>query len=188
LLTFDPAIVKLFTLHENMKPNAKWGMATGWLIRPDLLVTAGHCAFDWARNLGRLVQVKAYIGYYGEGSVDDPAVQFRYGSRIATTLEWLTTKGNRSFDVAFIKLNKPFEGVGCFQFADTPLSDTIDIGVVGYPGDLKDPKTKEPGAFMYEMYLPTKYNLANSEWRMLEYEIDTYGGKSLQADGRIQED
>ncbi|KAH0564820.1 hypothetical protein GP486_001793 [Trichoglossum hirsutum] len=172
------SIVKLFLRYENQKPDAKWPIATGWLIRPNLLVTAGHCAFDWGHNMGRLVQVKAYIGYYGQASIADPNVQFRCGSRIATTLEWLTAKGNRNFDVSFITLDKPFEGVKCFGFADTPLSGSLDIGVVGYPGDLKDPGTGEPGAHMYEMYLPTKYNLADSQWRMLEYDMDTYGGNS----------
>jgi V8-like Glu-specific endopeptidase len=188
LLTYYIAIVKLFLRYENQKPDAKWPIATGWLIRPNLLVTAGHCAFDWGHGMGRLVQVKAYIGYYGQASISDPNVQFRCGSRIATTLEWLTAKGNRNFDVSFIMLDKPFEGVKSFNFADTPLSGSMDIGVVGYPGDLKDPSTDEHGAHMYEMFLPTKYNLADSQWRMLEYEMDTYGGKSQQANGRVQED
>ena len=36
------AIVKLFIRYEFMKPNS-WSMGTGWLISPDVLVTAGHC-------------------------------------------------------------------------------------------------------------------------------------------------
>jgi hypothetical protein len=44
------AIVKLFLKYENQPASAKWPIATGWLIRPDLLVTAGHCAFDWSHN------------------------------------------------------------------------------------------------------------------------------------------
>ncbi|KAF2811320.1 trypsin-like serine protease, partial [Mytilinidion resinicola] len=157
-----------------------WPIATGWLIRPDLLVTAGHCAFDWAHNMGRLVQVKCYIGYNGNNSIKDYSanVQCRQGKRVATTLDWLTAKGNRAFDASFILLDSPFEGITPFKFADTPLSGSMSLGVVGYPGDLKDPATNEPGAHMYEMFLPTKFNLVDSQWRMLEYEIDTFGGNS----------
>lgn len=171
------AIVKLFCRYEKQKPDAKWPIATGWLIRPDLLVTAGHCAFDWGHNLGPLVQVKAYIGYSGQGSINDPKadVQFRFGKRVATTLEWLTAKGNRNFDVSFIQLEAPFTGIQPFKFADTPVQGSLSIGVVGYPGDLKD-QAGEPGAEMYEMFLQTNYNLAESQWRMLEYKIDTFGG------------
>lgn len=199
MLKAQQAIVKLFLKYEGQPAMAKWPIATGWLIRPDLLVTAGHCAFDWGHNreylsasqhqelltesnslpVGRLVQVKCYIGYNGHESIHDTRaqVQFRSGKRVATTLEWLTAKNNRNFDVAFIQVDKPFTGVTSFQFVDTPLSGTSSIGVVGYPGDLKDEKTKEVGAHMYEMFLSTTYNLAESQWRMLEYHIDTYGGE-----------
>ncbi|KAI1854417.1 hypothetical protein JX265_012451 [Neoarthrinium moseri] len=174
------SIVKLFLKYENQPTSAKWPIATGWLIRPDLLVTAGHCAFDWGHNMGRLVQVKCYIGYNGNESINDSRaeVQFRQGKRIATTLEWMTAKNNRNFDVALIQVDGAFTGITPFKFADTPLSGTASIGVVGYPGDLRDEKTKEPGAHMYEMYLSNTHNLAESQWRMLEYQIDTYGGNS----------
>ena len=131
--------------------------------------------------VGRLVQVKCYIGYNGHESIHDARahVQFRSGKRIATTLEWMTAKNNRNFDVSFIQVDKPFEGITPYQFADTPLSGTTSVGVVGYPGDLKDEKTKEIGAHMYEMFMPNTWNLAESQWRMLEYQIDTYGGEQL---------
>ncbi|KAK8119663.1 uncharacterized protein PG998_004289 [Apiospora kogelbergensis] len=174
------SIVKLFLKYEGQPASAKWPIATGWLIRSDLLVTAGHCAFDWGHNLGRLVQVKCYIGYNGHESIHDARahVQFRSGKRVATTLEWMTAKNNRNFDVSFIQLDRPFEGITPYLFADTPLSGTASVGVVGYPGDLKDEKTKEVGAHMYEMFQSNTWNLAESQWRMMEYQIDTYGGNS----------
>ncbi|KAK8054389.1 hypothetical protein PG996_013690 [Apiospora saccharicola] len=174
------SIVKLFLKYEGQPASAKWPIATGWLIRPDLLVTAGHCAFDWGHNLGRLVQVKCYIGYNGHESIHDARahVQFRSGKRVATTLEWMTAKNNRNFDVSFIQVDRAFEGITPYQFADTPLSGTASIGVVGYPGDLRDERTKEVGAHMYEMFQSNTWNLAESQWRMMEYQIDTYGGNS----------
>lgn len=35
---------------------------------------------------------------------------------------------------------------------------------------------KERGAFMYEMYLDTPFDLTKSTQNMLEYTIDTFGG------------
>ncbi|KAK6854769.1 ATP synthase F1 [Apiospora arundinis] len=143
-------------------------------------VSPEHFAPGGKYRLGRLVQVKCYIGYNGHESIHDARahVQFRSGKRVATTLEWMTAKNNRNFDVSFIQVDRPFDGITPYQFADTPLSGTTSIGVVGYPGDLKDEKTKEVGAHMYEMFQSNTWNLAESQWRMMEYQIDTYGGNS----------
>jgi V8-like Glu-specific endopeptidase len=156
---------------------------TGWLIRPDLMATAGHNLFDWAHNLGPATQIKAYIGYNGKGSVNDPNahVQFRSGKRVASTLEWVTSKGQRKFDVGFIQLDAPFTDVEVWKFDETPVAGSFEIGVVGYPGDLKDKRTGEIGAQMYEMFLHTEYHLAESHLQMLQYEIDTAGGKLVMA-------
>ena len=50
--------------------------------------------------------------------------------------------------------------------------------MVGYPGDLSDRSTGEKGAFMYEMFLRTEFELATQKDTMLEYYMDTFGGKS----------
>ncbi len=151
---------------------------TGWLIKDDLLVTAGHCAFDWDHRFGPVSQVKAYIGYDGKASIKTPDVQFRHAARVATTSGWLSAKGNRQFDVSFMKLQRPFTGVSPFKFADTPESGSLSLGVVGYPADLQGPHG-EAGGSMYEMFLHTDWKLSDSDWRMLQYQIDTFGGKSL---------
>jgi hypothetical protein len=131
----------------------QWAMGTGWLIRPDLLVTAGHCSYDWSHNLGRATEVKAYIGYKGNESIKTPNVQFRHVSRIVTTMGWLRGKGAKNFDVSFMRLDKPFTGVTPLKYKETPPAGEAEIGVVGYPGDLQDMVTKEKGANMYEMFL-----------------------------------
>jgi V8-like Glu-specific endopeptidase len=43
-------------------------MGTGWLIAPNLLVTAGHCGYD--QSYGPVQEIKAYIGYKGRASVN----------------------------------------------------------------------------------------------------------------------
>ncbi|RAL13344.1 trypsin-like serine peptidase [Aspergillus homomorphus CBS 101889] len=111
--------------------DSRHAMGTGWLIRDDLLVTAGHCAYDWKDSFGR-------------------ASEFRHGVRIVTAEGWLQSSANRHNDVACIQLNAPFTGVVPFQFADTPLAGSDSIGVVGNPGDMRF--KGEPGAQMYEEF------------------------------------
>jgi V8-like Glu-specific endopeptidase len=135
-------------------------LSIGWLIKDDIMVTAGHCAFDWAHKMGRLTHVKAYIGYYGKESIGKTGVQFRQGKRVVTTSEWLTF-AERAHDVS------------CIQLMTPPLSGSTKLGVVGYPGDLKN-AGGEPGAEMYKMFLDTDYDLTQSTDRMLQYAIDTY--------------
>jgi V8-like Glu-specific endopeptidase len=184
------AIVKIFVQYEYSKD--LWAMGTGWLISPELMVTAGNLVFNHGRRFGRATVIKAYIGYSGRRSIGDPGVQFRAGSRCVTTSEWLRRKGAKPFDVGFIRLNKPFVGIEPIEFMETPLSGKSVLGVVGYPGDLAD--GSEKGARMYEMFAEArepfvqrfealltkskgKYNLAEQDDRMLEYYIDTYGGE-----------
>lgn len=71
-------------------------MGTGWLVSPDLLVTAGHVVYDWDRQLGPCTQMKCYIGYNGRDSVKSPQVQSRHGVNVVTTADWVETDINRS--------------------------------------------------------------------------------------------
>lgn len=169
--------MKLFLRYSNQKASDPWVMATGWLAAPDLVVTAGQSAYDWSYKMGRLTQVKAYVGYNGKASIGDPNVQFRQGSRVATTAEWLRSNGVRAYDIAFIKLQQPFSRVIPIKFEDTPKSGLTSLGVVGYAGDLVDKYTGEKGAHMYEVFSDTNWNLEDSEYTMLEYPIDPYGGR-----------
>ncbi|KAL9106121.1 MAG: hypothetical protein Q9227_008821 [Pyrenula ochraceoflavens] len=171
------SIVKIFTHYEFQKPDS-WAHGTGWLIRPDVFVTAGHCCYDWSHKMGRATEVKAYIGYKGKQSEKDSNVQFRHVKRIVTTEGWVKTKGQKSFDVSFMQVDKPFAGITPIQFMETPARGNMEIGGVGYPADLFDKQTGEHGAYMYEMFLPTEFDLAQQADTMLEYQIDTFGGNS----------
>ena len=169
--------MKLFLRYTNQKASDPWVMATGWLAAPDLVVTAGQSAYDWSYKMGHLTQVKAYIGYNGKASIRDPNVQFRQGSLVATTAEWLRSKGVRAYDIAFIKLQQPFSRVNPIKFEDTPKSGLASLGIVGYAGDIADKYTGEKGAHMYEVFSDINWNLEDSEYAMLEYTLDPYGGK-----------
>lgn len=180
------AIVKLFLLYEGQveqgvdEDDATWAIATGWLIAKDVVVTAGHCAYDWDHGFGRLKKVKAYIGYTGQQSIGKEEVEFQPGKVVVTTPEWIDTDGgDEQKDIAFIKLHTPFTKVEKFyDWKQTPMSQySADIGVVGYPGDIVDDRG-ERGATMYQMFKHTNYNLQTSYRNMLQYAIDTNGGKS----------
>ena len=155
-------------------------MGSGWLIAPDIFVTAGHCSFDQAYQMGRATEVKAYIGYNGRQSATSRDVQFRYVKRIVTTEGWLKAKDSKPYDVSFMQVNKPFTGITSIRPEETPANGLLSLGVVGYPGDKQDPITKENGAQMYEMYHLTKFDLSRQSDHMLEYLIDTFGGKSFR--------
>lgn len=173
------AIVKLFLRYASQKASDPWMIATGWLIAPDLIVTAGHSAFDWSFKMGRLTKVKAYVGYNGISSAEDPtsSVQFQQGDQVATPVEWLRSKGTKAYNLAFITVQQPFTGIVPIQFQDTPRSGMTSLGVVGYAGDIADQDTGEKGARMYESFSSTTWNIEDSEYTMLEHGLDSYGGK-----------
>ncbi|KAK6505718.1 hypothetical protein TWF481_007610 [Arthrobotrys musiformis] len=86
------AICKLFLRYSNSESN--WHTsATGWLITLDVIVTAGHCAYDWSYGLGHLVEAKVYIRYAGKESVDSGESELRYGKYVTVPTEYL--KGPR---------------------------------------------------------------------------------------------
>ncbi|KAK3491188.1 uncharacterized protein B0T23DRAFT_430148 [Neurospora hispaniola] len=97
------SIVKLFLVYQDPSTKSpRTLIATGWLIAPDLIVTAGHCVFDWGHYLNQVVEIKAYIGYNGRASIGSPSVQFRKGVKVATTSEDLD-KGEHMYE-CFMKV------------------------------------------------------------------------------------
>ncbi|GKT91486.1 glutamyl endopeptidase [Colletotrichum tofieldiae] len=155
------------------KGTSVWMMGTGWLIHPNLLVTAGH--------------VVCYIGYNGVASIGKPYVQSRSATKIVTTAEWLSDKADRTRakDVAFIQVDRNFEGeLSLFKYATNTAVTArgANLGVVGYPGDKylmnEDTGENEAGAQMYEAFQETDYDISKSPRNMIEYKISTYGGQS----------
>ncbi|KAF4998988.1 hypothetical protein FGRMN_2787 [Fusarium graminum] len=161
-----------------------WMMGTGWLIRPDVLVTAGHVVYDWGRRFGAASQIRCFIGYNGRASLQTAQVQARYGVKVVSTEEWLQSSGNRTRDLAFIQVDRAFTGnLRTFNYVNTPPSGHKTLlGVVGYPGDksLRDTETgdEEKGAQMYEEFAKNDYDLGESARHMVEYQISTFGGQS----------
>ncbi|KAK3346997.1 hypothetical protein B0T25DRAFT_592952 [Lasiosphaeria hispida] len=168
--------------YEGMGPDDKrYAIGTGYLVSSDILITAGHCVFDinheTKKGLGRVTEMKVFIGYSGKKSVDTEGVQQRKAASVATTAQWVTS-GNRRGDVAFVRLDKPFTGnLRLFTYKDTPVAQSdVMLGVVGYPGD-KDVDS-EKGAEMYELMESNTYSLQKNAYNMLSYTISTFKGQS----------
>ncbi|KAF2216911.1 hypothetical protein CERZMDRAFT_92982 [Cercospora zeae-maydis SCOH1-5] len=168
-------IIKLMIKYAQ-KPNSM-AHGTGWLIRPDLIATAGHNVYDWSHNAGQAIEIKCYAGWTGTSRINE-SVEFRRAARVVTTERWLQTRGSKAHDFALIQVEKPFTNVTPFSYIETPpFQANVRLGVVGYPAEARDDRG-ERGARMYEMFLDTSYNLEKQADTMLEYSIDTEGGQS----------
>ncbi|KAI8651830.1 hypothetical protein NCS55_01429500 [Fusarium keratoplasticum] len=105
------SIVKIESRFENTQTgHSIWKIGTGWLIRPDLIVTGGDVVYDAEYQLGAATQVKCFIGYHASSSSE---IQPRYGQRVVTSSEWIDGSEKRSRDIAFIQVAEPFAIKGC---------------------------------------------------------------------------
>ncbi|OTA86781.1 hypothetical protein M434DRAFT_81775, partial [Hypoxylon sp. CO27-5] len=171
------SILKLFIKYENLG-ESKFAHGTGWLIRPDVMITAGHNVFTWRAGGGRAREIIAYAGYNGASSINGPSVEVRKAKRVVTTSQWLSNRGSMAHDFALVMFDKPFTNVTPFQYIETPLKDKLELGVVGYPADKIDATTGERGGKMYELFENTEYNIMEHKDTMLEHFIDSEGGNS----------
>ncbi|KAJ4128864.1 hypothetical protein NW768_007386 [Fusarium equiseti] len=141
---------------DQEKGASHWSEATGWLVRPDLVVTAGHATFDHDYGRGKAVEVVAYVGHDGKKSITDPSVHVRKGVQVITPKGWIDGDTRRQRDVAFIKLDQPFTDITPFLYAATPDGDHPPVGDIGYPGDRDSDQT---AAQMYDSWNGETYGL-----------------------------
>ncbi|KAI1106657.1 hypothetical protein F4804DRAFT_347607 [Jackrogersella minutella] len=171
------AILKLFIKYENLGDN-KFAHGTGWLIRPDVMITAGHNVFTWRANGGKAREIIALAGYSGVSSLYDSSVEVRKAKRVVTTSQWLSNRGSMAHDFALVMFDEPFTNVTPFPYSETPAKDKLELGVVGYPADKVDDRTGERGGKMYELFETTDYNIMEQKDTMLQHFIDSEGGNS----------
>ncbi|KAF7553123.1 hypothetical protein G7Z17_g3875 [Cylindrodendrum hubeiense] len=112
-----------------------WKIGAGWLIRPDLLVTAGNVVFDTEYQLGAATQVKCYIGYGGRDSSETSQIQSRYGQSVVTSAEWADQLNTRSRDITFIQVAEPFaiDICTCGSFNDIKIDEPAPVDAVSQP-------------------------------------------------------
>ncbi|KAF4983611.1 hypothetical protein FZEAL_1020 [Fusarium zealandicum] len=103
---YPTAIVKIESRFANKQTgHAIWKIGTGWLVRPDLIVTGGDVVYDAEYQLGAATQVKCYVGYHGAASSE---IQPRYGQRVTFSADWIDGNEKRSRDIAFVQVAEPF--------------------------------------------------------------------------------
>lgn len=177
------SIVKLLVyLAGSDSDNPEWYMGSGWLITPDIVVTAGHNVYKGDGNgSGKATVIECHIGYHGRESVGEGDTQTRYAKRCVTPAEWIyTSKDNSHRDFAFIQVDKPFTGnLRLFSYEKTPQTGIEMLGVVGYPGDrfIEDSHGKDWGAVMCKDSNRVGCRRKNTS-TMLTYNISTYPGQS----------
>lgn len=72
-------------------------IGTGWLIGNDMIVTAGHCVYDWKDKGGFLKYIKVYFGYNSSSS---PGM-YRYGISVSCPAEYLKAESDQH-DLSFV--------------------------------------------------------------------------------------
>lgn len=102
-------------------------------------------------------------------------MQYRRGVSVATTMQYISQKDSRQFSVAFLKVDSAFTNVEPIKWKITASKGTMNLGVVGYPGDMSE--NGQNGASMYDMFRRTDFDLKTAKLGMLEHQVDTYGGK-----------
>lgn len=174
----DLAIVKITMRFVNQSPKSDaWGQGTGWLIKPDVVVTAGHCVYDHYSNkgqpFGRAVLVRVWSDYNGKES--SQAANFRSGIRVATTAAYVADGENHQNDVAVIQLDRPYYDIKPFDTYDVAKKDTKELVLAGYPSDQS--YRGETGARMYEDGRQITWDLESTkDPGMLHYDIDSFKG------------
>jgi len=152
-----------------------WARGTGWLVAPNLVITAGHCVHDGAGG-NYFKQVEVFPG--AANSVQGPITPF--GSQTSTKLfaakEW-TGDGSIADDYGAILLEAGFKNAdgkdpGVYDVA--VVSDDVlkeaKLNMFGYPGDKPIGQMWFAGGEIFRL-----------EPARLFYKIDTYGGMSGSA-------
>jgi glutamyl endopeptidase len=136
---------------------------TGWFIRPNLIVTAGHCVY--MQNQGGWVQQIDVTVFGPRGQLIGPF----QAQEVSSASNWVDS-GDTENDYGIIVLPKGFEQApgyfGFGEFPDNALQGAI-ANIAGFPID------KPPGT----LWGNTR-RLSQIQPNTLYYETDTYGGMS----------
>lgn len=102
------------------------------MVSDNILVTAGHCVWDWQNRNEPAAIVVASFGYHDDTLQWD---EHRYGLEVL-----MSEYSCHSLDFAFIILSNrtaPFTSIPIspFRWYDTPLRGSGYLFIPGYPGD-----------------------------------------------------
>ncbi len=156
----------------NFSLNGQPCSGTGFLISPHVLLTAGHCVYDyetssWAENM------KIVPGQYEKGtSVIKPYGQKEYYQFSSNSS--YTSYGKFADDYAAIKISSPFNGISTYM----PLKFGVDIDndhtvlhLSGYHGTVQ-------GADQLGQWVASGYSSSHTDFMEAYYSMDSTAGSS----------
>lgn len=160
------------TLEEDLPacPTAKFsdqpvpGECSGFLVAPDILVSAGHCI----KNQNECDSTRVAFGFRYDESTDENVTRIPneqvYSCESIISQEW---ESGEKFDYGVYRLDRPVEGVEPLAFrTDGRIASDARLAVVGHP-----------------MGLPVKITAGgrlvdNSHEDWFLYNLDAFGGHS----------
>ena len=162
--------------HEDLQ----WYGGTGWMIDNRTVVTAAHnlCRSSIDNSAEHVKNVLVTIGYSGEESTKSNEIETRRGKSIAVHSGYFaqTSREYRKYDIAAIRLERPFDNVEPMRWQITPhAANEITIQVVGYPEDLPLDDENKQGEIMYSSEQKVTFDLKEQNDRLI-YKLDTAGG------------
>jgi V8-like Glu-specific endopeptidase len=141
-------------------------VCSGFLVGPDLLVTAGHCV----QNQSDCDEVSWVFDYKVKESTKrtDVLVDAKKVFKCKKVIEAkLSSEGGKKIDYALIRLERAVKGVRPLKYRTKgKVGSDSDVFVIGYPSGL--PAKYAPGAKVLKNS-PENYFLTN---------LDTFGGNS----------
>ncbi|GBC60411.1 serine protease [Desulfonema ishimotonii] len=152
--------------------NRRWSGCTGVLIRPRVVLTAGHCVYNLRRGRAPL-RIRVVPGRADRDTMPCGFILsgHYYAPRRYIRLPHPRHPDRRYFDYGIIILPRPFPGIRKFMdiraLSDSELRDSDLISVAGYPGD-------RPRGTMWRH----TENLRRITSRRLFYTVDTCPGHS----------
>ncbi|KAF2664326.1 trypsin-like serine protease [Microthyrium microscopicum] len=169
-------VCKLFIKFQNQKPGTI-SIGSGWCIGKDTVVTAAHCLYDSV--YGRYAQsITAHIGYSGKADYAITKPEAIHGISAVIHEEYHAT-GQTRYDMAFVRLEKPFKDVIQIIGEFAPLKESnVTLRIVGYPGDSPSGHKNLEGEVMFSSEGLVQTMHLQKEKYELRYDLDTVGGNS----------
>lgn len=141
-------------------------LCSGFLVGPDLLVTAGHCItseFDCEKQ--------SWVFDYKLDAKTKRAKTIIDSSKVYKCSKIINAKlvgnGTDKIDYSLIKLDRPVVGRAPLKYrTEGKLEDASDVFVIGYPSGLP------------QKYAPGSVVVSNTDPHYFQANLDTFGGNS----------
>lgn len=164
---------KCTCLLEGLWPSGATYRATGFLVAPRVVATAGHCVYNPAEG-GWCVNMLVTPGANSSARAGGPGNLFYTGLGIQffASYGW-TSRQSRPYDFGAIILrnDRPYQSIGQQVFTLRSLTvPHADLCTFGYPGD-------KPTGHLYSTPWETHNYVANNP-SVIMHTLDTVGGQS----------